>query len=425
MKKNLLLHLLLMSLMLCCSAEWWPLWAQAPTYDQRTLTVSGTVRSRKNKEKLENVIVTVKGTSIGTVTNADGYFSLKIPRDLAYPELEFSHLGYVNTRISTTAPDNSPTLTSVIWMTPAVHQLNEVVVYGGDARRIVEEALKKIPDNYPHTESMTNAFYRETIQKRHRYIGVSEAMMEVYKTPYNFRRYIGRDKVHLTKARRLVTQKQSDTLAVKVMGGPNLAVQMDIAKNEDALLEPNTLGYYDFRLEPSVLIDDRLQYVVSFRPRVRVEYALMEGVLYIDRERLSFTRAEFSLDLSDREKAVRDILRKKPAGLRFRPLEVSFLVAYRQQGGKTRLHYVSNVMRFKCDWKRRLFAATYTARSEMVAVEHEEHVERIPDRRQAFRPQQIFYDVVSEYWNAEYWKDYNIIEPTESLEEAVRKLRKR
>ena len=293
------------------------------------------------------------------------------------------------------------------------------------ARRIVEEALKKIPDNYPHTESMTNAFYRETIQKRHRYIGVSEAMMEVYKTPYNFRRYIGRDKVHLTKARRLVSQKQSDTLAVKVMGGPNLAVQMDIAKNEDVLLEPNTLGYYDFRLEPSVLIDDRLQYVVSFRPRVRVEYALMEGVLYIDRERLSFTRTEFSLDLSDREKAVRDILRKKPAGLRFRPLEVSFLVAYRQQGGKTRLHYVSNVMRFKCDWKRRLFAATYTARSEMVAVEHEEHVERIPDRRQAFRPQQIFYDVVSEYWNAEYWKDYNIIEPTESLEEAVRKLRKR
>lgn len=425
MKKNLLIELLLMSLMLCCSAEWLPLGAQAPTSDSRTLTVSGTVRSRKNKEKLENVIVTVKGTSIGTVTNADGYFSLKIPRDLPHPELELSHLGYVNTRISATAPANSPTLSSVIWMTPAVRQLDEVVVYGGDARLIVEEALKKIPDNYPATESLINAFYRETIQKRHRYIGVSEAMMEVYKTPYTSRRYIGRDKVHLTKARRLVSQKQSDTLAVKVIGGPHLALQMDIAKNAEALLDPTTLGYYIFRLEPSVLIDDRLQYVVSFRPRVRVEYALMEGVLYIDRERLSFTRAEFSLDLSDREKAVRDILRKKPAGLRFRPLEVSFLVTYRQQGGQTRLHYVSNVMRFKCDWKRRLFAATYTTRSEMVVVEHEEQPERIPDRRQAFRPQQIFYDVVSEYWNAEYWKDYNIIEPTESLEEAVKKLRKR
>lgn len=32
--------------------------------------------------------------------------------------------------------------------------------------------------------------------------------------------------------------------------------------------------------------------------------------------------------------------------------------------------------------------------------------------------------MVKEYWNEDYWKDYNIIEPTESLENAVKKLRK-
>ena len=45
-------------------------------------------------------------------------------------------------------------------------------------------------------------------------------------------------------------------------------------------------------------------------------------------------------------------------------------------------------------------------------------------RRDAFKSKQIFYDVVKEYWNEDYWKDYNIIEPTESLENAVKKLRK-
>ena len=60
----------------------------------------------------------------------------------------------------------------------------------------------------------------------------------------------------------------------------------------------------------------------------------------------------------------------------------------------------------------------------MVVVEHEEHPERIITRREAFKPKQVFYDVVKAYWNEAFWKDYNIIEPTESLENAVKKLRK-
>lgn len=337
--------------------------------------------------------------------------------------MELSHIGYQNTRFSATAPEGSADLTATIWMTPVARQLDEVVIYGGDARRIVEEALKKIPANYPSAENMMSAFYRETVQKGQRYIGISEAMMDVYKTSYA-QRTAERDMVQLSKARRLLSQKQSDTLAVKVVGGPNLSLYLDIVKNADALFEQQTLEYYTFTQEPSALLDDRVQYVISFRPRVRLGYALFEGKVFIDRENLAFTRAEFSLDLSDREKAIAAVLHKKPAGLRFRPQEVNFLVTYRQQGGVTCLNYIRNEIRFKCDWKRRLFSSSYTARSEMAVVEREEHPERVITRRDAFKPKQIFYDVVKEYWNKDYWKDYNIIEPTESLENAVKKLRK-
>lgn len=65
-----------------------------------------------------------------------------------------------------------------------------------------------------------------------------------------------------------------------------------------------------------------------------------------------------------------------------------------------------------------------TVCSETVIVEYEKHPERIIAHCDAFRPKQIFYDVVKEYWNEDYWKDYNIIEPTESLENTVKKLRK-
>lgn len=400
-----------------------PLMAQSPTQADNEFIINGVVRDRENRRKLENVTISLAGTSMGTVTNADGVFSLKIPRRLASSQLEFSHIGYQNTHFSSLIPDNANDLFVTIWMTPASHMLDEVVVFGGDARRLVEEALKKIPANYPNTESLLSAFYRETIQKGHRYIGVSEAMMDVYKTAYT-QRSPDHDKVQLAKARRLVSQRQSDTLAVKVVGGPNLALYLDVVKNGDALFDEQTLNYYLFEQEPSVLLDNRVQYVVRFRPCVRLEYPLLIGRVFIDREHLSFTRAEFSLDLSDREKAISAILQKKPAGLRFRPLEVNFLVTYHQQGETTWLHYICNEIRFKCDWKRKMFSSSYSARSEMVVVEREEHTDRLIARRDAFKPQQVFYDMVKAYWNEDYWKDYNIIEPTESLENAVKKLKR-
>ena len=398
--------------------------AQEPVEAMKTeFTVSGVVRDKENRKKLENVAVSLVGTPIGTVTNAEGVFSLKIPHMDTIPQLELSHIGYMNARCSASAPEGSNNMHATILMIPIALQLNEVVAYGNSARRIVEEALERIPKNYPSGESMTSAFYRETVQKGHRYISISEAMLDVYKTSYR-QRTSDRDKVQIDKARRLLSQKQSDTLGVKVVGGPNLPLFMDVVKNAYALFDEETLDYYSFVQEPSVFIDDRLQYVISFRPRVKLDYALYVGRVFIDREHLAFTRAEFELDLSDRERAVAAILYKKPLGLRFRPQKVSFLITYRQHDGVTCLNYICNEMCFKCDWKRRLFSSSYVARSEMVAVDREEHPERVIARRDAFKPYQVFYDIVKEYWSEDFWKDYNIIEPTESLEDAVKKLRK-
>ena len=398
--------------------------AQEPVEAMKTeFTVSGVVRDKESRKKLENVAVSLVGTPIGTVTNAEGVFSLKIPHMDTIPQLELSHIGYMNARFSASAPEGSNNMYATILMIPIALQLNEVVAYGNSARRIVEEALERIPKNYPSGESMTSAFYRETVQKGHRYISISEAMLDVYKTSYR-QRTSDRDKVQIDKARKLLSQKQSDTLGVKVVGGPNLPLFMDVVKNAYALFDEETLDYYSFVQEPSVFIDDRLQYVISFRPRVKLDYALYVGRVFIDREHLAFTRTEFELDLSDRERAVAAILYKKPLGLRFRPQKVSFLITYRQHDGVTCLNYICNEMCFKCDWKRRLFSSSYVARSEMVAVDREEHPERVIARRDAFKPYQVFYDIVKEYWSEDFWKDYNIIEPTESLEDAVKKLRK-
>ena len=386
------------------------------------IIVNGVVKDKESRKGLANVNISVIGSNVGTITNTDGEFSLKLSKTNSSKELVISHIGYQNVRI--TADEwNNDKKRMTIWMTPHSLTLKDVNVFGGDPRELVGKAIQQIPHNYSDKNQMFSAFYRETIQKGNRYIGISEAVMDVYKSDYK-KRTIHQDRVQLLKGRRLASQKRKDTLAVKIAGGPNMPIYLDLAKNEAELLSIDMLPCYRFDMGIPVSIDNRMQYVIQFQPIVKLEYALYKGVLYIDQETLAFTRAEFELDLSDREKATKSILRKKPTGLRFKPQRVSYLVSYRFQDGKPHLNYIRNDIRFKCDWKKRLFSSSFTTSSEMVMVDRTEQPEERIKSKDAFKQRDVFYDVVEAYWNEDFWKDYNIIEPTESLESAVKKLKK-
>lgn len=382
-------------------------------------TVSGVVKDKTNRKKLEYVNISVPGTPIGTVTNEDGEFSLKIKNGEKVEAIEISHIGYCNYR----QPIEKENLSGLTFLlTPQTMLLSEIIIRANDARNIVAAAIDNIGNNYPDQSNMLTGFYRETAQKGRRYVNLSEAVINIYKTPYA--ESVERDRVQVYKGRKLLSQKASDTLAVKLLGGPNLAVYVDIVKNPDILLDKESLSNFSYKMEEPVSIDNRPQYVISFRPQVIQPYALYYGTLYIDKENLAFTRAEFFLDMSDRAKATQMILRKKPLGLRFKPGEVAFLVTYKQRGGKSYLNYIRNQIKFKCDWKRRLFSTNYTIVSEMVVTENtEQNVELIPYKA-AFKKNQSLSDKVMDFFDPDFWGAYNIIEPTESLESAVVKLKK-
>ena len=397
-----------------------PLQAQTDSADESDyITVSGVVKDKKSKKSLEYVNISIPGTTTGTVTNADGEFSFKVKDSIQAKEVEISYLGYYNAKI----PLNGENIEKeTVWLTPYTNMLEEVIIHARDPRYLVEEAIKKIPANYNPKHSLLTGFYRETAQKGRRYINISEAVIDIYKTPYN--ETADRDRVQIFKGRKLLSQKASDTLAVKLLGGPNMSIYVDVVKNPDVILELESLPYYKFRMEESTTINDRPQYVINFEPQAILPYALYYGKLYIDKERLSFTRAEFFLDMNDRNKATQAILRKKPFGLRFKPVEVSFLVNYQDRDGVTYLSYIRNGVRFKCDWKRKLFSTNYTIISEMVVTDgKEENVTNIP-YKMAFKETQSLSDKVENFMDEDFWGAYNIIEPTESLESAVNKLKK-
>ncbi len=386
--------------------------------DGKYITVSGIVKDKSDKRTLPYANVSIAGSTESTVTNADGEFSFKVKEPVGNTTLEISHLGYANTRIRLKEGDTElPT----VWLTPSALVLDEIVVSGRNPRELVEDAIRKIPANYSDEPDLLTGFYRETARKRRHYINIAEAIVDLHKTPYT--QGAGRDRVRILKGRRLLSPKASDTLAVKLMGGPNSSIYLDVVKNPDLLLSPDILPLYEFHLEEPATLDERPQYVVSFTPARSLPDALYRGRFYIDTERLSFTRAEFFLDTDDREKATRAILHRKPAGLRFKPVEVSYVVTYADRGGKTYLSYVRNEIRFKCDWRRKLFSTNYSVVSEMVVTDIEPSPANIP-LRESFGQKEIFSDDAALFFDRDFWGNYNIIKPDESLEKAVGRLRK-
>ena len=267
-----------------------------------------------------------------------------------------------------------------IWLNLYSNSLNEIIIYPNNPRLLVEEVIRKISTNYSNLSNMLTAFYRETIQKRNNYIGISEAVIDIYKTPYDTRS-IDKDRVEVLRGRRLLSQKRSDTLSVKLAGGPYLSIFMDLIKNKNLLLNVNDLMFYDFWMEEPVTIDNRMQLVIGFEPRFEADISLLKGKLFVDRDQLALSRAELSLDMRNKNKAIETILVKKPIGLRFNLQEMSYVVTYNEIDGKSYLSYISNTIRFKCDWKRRLFSTGYKINTEMVITDRNDDNVKPIDRK--------------------------------------------
>jgi hypothetical protein len=380
--------------------------------------ISGTVVNDRTGAVIPQVSVSAEGERTSVVTNDEGFFSLKL--DKMPRTLVVSHLGFETLRYA--LPSSNVSSLS-IRLKPTSLVLQEVVVWTENPRDLVQLALSKVPENYSTKPVLYKCFYREAAMKRKHYIFVAEGVVDMYKTSYKQNSF--RDKVSILKGRRLLSPKESDTLGVKVLGGPVMPLYFDIVKNTDFLLNEEDMANYDFKMDGFAVIDDRVQYVVSLSPLIWTPWALFYGKIYIDHDNLSFSRMELSLDMRDTPRATNYMLRKKPNGVRFKPKEFTILVDYKQDEGKTHISYLRSTYRFNCDWKRKLFATNYSITCEMMVTDRQEDDVQPIRGRESFDSRDAFYDKVDYFLDTKFWEDYNIIEPTETLDKAIDKLLKK
>ena len=389
----------------------------AQNTDLSYITIKGKVKDKGTNKGIVFATVSILETHIGTVTNSNGDFTIKVKKTLGSKQLEFTHIGYHNKAISISKlkPEGN-----LIILEPTPISIDEVMARPANAKDLVKNAMAMVARNYSSTALNLTAFYRETIKKRRDYISISEAVVDVYKGSYTNKNNDDRAKIY--KGRKSSNVKPSDTLAVRLQGGPYIPLLLDIVKNPYVLISEDFIGDYEFELTNIISVANKLNYVVNFKPRiVNNDFPLYRGKYYIDVQSLAFTSAEFSLDINDREKASKFFVKKKPIGLKLTPMTTNYIIKYKENNGKYYFNYARSEVKFKCKWKKKFFNTNYTIMSEMATTDWKLEKTEKYKRREVLKKNNVFAEELTAFMDDNFWGEYNYIEPDESLESAIQK----
>lgn len=386
---------------------------------QNLIVIKGKVIDAETRAPLVFATVAVKESNVAIITNIDGEFTLKIGDLTTSKNLEVSFVGYKNkTVLLSELKDNG--YKNIIALDAAPIPIKEIIVKPLDPVSIVDKAISNLHKNYESVPNLMTAFYRETIRKNRTYVSIGEAVVEIFKAPYdNNMRFDG---ARIYKGRKNTDVEKMDTVLFKLQGGPVSVLELDLAKNSESVFTREAMQNYNYTLSGVVEIDGKPNYVIEFIQKPSVEMPLFMGSLYIEMDSYAVSEAEFGFNLSNKEAAQSIFIKKKPLGMKVTPEIATYRTKYREQGGKWHFEYSRAEVKFKVNWNKKLFNTYYTTMSEIAVTDRTDKEVIKFAGKDKIKYSDVFSDKVTAFTDKEFWGDYNVIEPDQSIESAIRRL---
>ena len=243
-----------------------------PAFGQKIIT--GSVRDAESGESLPAANIQIEGAYEGTITNADGEFSLKIE---ALPAvLVVRYIGYASGRVEVT--ETSPNFLS-IELAPTVYLLGEVEITDEDpAISIMRKVIERKQVWRASLESYeAEAYNRFTLKNDTGIVSIIESFTETYWNPTDGTREV-------VKARRQTNNLEFNEFMPAAQFVANLYDDnLDIAGYDFVgVTNPNAFDHYRFSLEGYRQLDDRLVYDISVQPKNKFKTAFSGRVSVLD-----------------------------------------------------------------------------------------------------------------------------------------------
>mgnify|MGYP001257695760 CR=1 FL=1 len=279
-----------------------------------SIIIEGRVTDAVTKEAVQYASVGILGSTIGTSTNADGYFTLRVPATFRLKDyaLKISCVGYDNEVIK------NPEARLEVTMNQSKTMLKNVVVFDRDLspQGIVRRAFRNIKRNYYTKPFVYQTFYRHYCKDDSVYGRLIEAAAEVYKRKgYKVQQpFPGwKEEVRVNQLRRsydntkvasghvpiaLYSIMAADPVGYQVKSSSNSVLSM-FRQHDVSNIRTNLKGYA-FTLEGITEYDGEQVYIIHYRWKRDSTLLItgipwqnsQEGTLYIDTKNYAIIKAE-------------------------------------------------------------------------------------------------------------------------------------
>lgn len=375
--------------------------------------LSAKIIDDKKGNPIKYATISILNNPIGTISNSDGEFLLKVHPDYIRDTLIISCMGYSQIIL----PAFKLLDEDLIIMNTFSIRIKEVKVTSIKPSRLLDNIRENLSENYAtHTRLMTG-FYRETVRQDENYISVSEAVIEILKAPYT--NNTRDDVVRLIKGRRSPDVKPFQWLNFKLQGGPFTITRLDVVKTVESFIDEEYENLYSYNIAKVIWYNENPVYVLAFKPASDSFEHGFVGEMYVHRETFAIVHVNFHLNKTGLKSAENILVKKKPKGVKAKPSYVHYSVNYQQFNGKWHLANALASIKFKVRSKRDKLNSEYHSISELLITDIKTTELKKFTRNESINQRDIFVEMINEY-DSKFWENYNIIKPNEDLQNAFK-----
>jgi len=382
--------------------------------------ISGQVLHAYTKEPIEGALVELEGYSVvRIITNSEGGFTIPLSTQGETFQLRIGGIGFNQTSYSYSL--NVATEDLVYYLEPREIRLKEINVEGyREPQQLIERMLSRRKEYEDKNSFQALGFFRERIQKRGNNLSLAEAVISILKRPNTSDL---NDLVFLNQLRKANNYRSVDSVAVKLQGGPFNILYTDLAKYPEIVFDENNLEFYKYTYLGSLDYNEQEVLQVAFESRSSSKNPNFSGVLYLNKVSFDLVRADLDLNVSNREKASRIFVKKKPEGMDIWPTKMHYQIDYAQKDNRWLLQYGKIDLEFRVNWKSRFFRRTYQIEAEMAITDWlEGRSKDLVEEKARLRPNKVLIESLEGFYDPLFWENYTIIEPDSEIEKIIAKI---
>ncbi len=227
-------------------------------------SIEGKVIDSQSSEPVPFAKVQLSGETIGTLTNEEGRFTLKLGRSVLLSDsVVVSCLGYKVRKVGIYEYRSD----AIIRLLPSQIELKAVEILAINGEELLKEAIKKIPVNCNQKPEELTGFYRERVKDGLGSLQFVEGVVGVLKDGYT--KKDPKHEAFIAKGRSFISPQATSTDTTPLNNGPHaMTLEADYVRffASDAVQELRRIKGYKFSVERVIQLNSIYVYVLLCTP---------------------------------------------------------------------------------------------------------------------------------------------------------------